>query len=154
MTEPRHPRPARARRPWIAAATAAAAVAGVSAGAAQAGTVEIVTNPPGASCVVRQEAQTQHVIERTPATVKILTFTEGIRVTCRAAGLPTAVFELGDPDTRRRSINGDDLDQSRSRQRRRFAALRRLRRIELDLYSQTTTPQSRPKSRFKLFSLF
>lgn len=121
--------------------------AGVGAAPAQAGKVEIITNPAGASCVVRQEGQNLHTVQ-TPATVKILTFTEGIRVTCRVAGAAPVVFELGAPDKRRRSINGDDLDQSRSRQRRRFAALRRLKKIEFDFSQNKARAVRRSTSLF------
>lgn len=116
----------------VATALVAALAAAAVPTAARAGSVEIITNPPGARCAVVQEGRTQHVIASTPATVKILTFTEGLRVTCTTPGLNAVTFELGEPDRRRRSLNGDDRGTLRSKQRRRFAALRSIDRIQLD----------------------
>lgn len=110
-------------------------------GAAQAGRVEITTNPPGASCVLRQNGQNLRSFT-TPARVKILTRAEGLRVTCRLAGAGVAVYEIGKPDTRRLSINGGDFE-SRSAQRRRFARLRRLQRINIDLIGKRARAGSR-----------
>lgn len=133
------------RMTQAAALAAAVAAAGALAAPshAQAGRVEIVTNTPGASCVIRQNGQNTRTVQSTPARVKILTRAEGLRVTCRLAGVGSATYELGKPDSRRLSINGDDFE-SRSAQRRRFARLRRLQRIELDLITNQARTVSRP----------
>lgn len=131
----------RATKTALLAAALATLGAAATPSLAHAGRVEIVTNPAGASCVIRQNGQNLRTVQ-TPARVKILTFTEGLRVTCRKAGVGEAVYELGKPDERRFSINGDDFE-SRSAQRRRFARLRRLQRIEIDLITKQARPVSR-----------
>lgn len=120
----------------LALAAATATLAALAApGAAQAGKVEIVTNPPGASCVVRQQNTDRIVIKSTPAVIDVLTFADGIRVTCRKGGLGVAVYELGEPDATFRGQNDfDDGFFARTRQRRRNVALRRLKKIELDFF--------------------
>lgn len=125
----------RVRRAALLAAAALTSAAATSAAptAARAGEVEVVTNPPGAACIVRQRGATTQTIKSTPATIKILTFADGLRVTCTKAGLGSTVFEIGEPDAAYRGQN--DLDDGffdRIRQRRRNVALRRLKKIELD----------------------
>lgn len=135
--------PTTARRAYRAAAVPAAflgaAALSLSALAApttaQAKRIEIVTNPPGAACIVRQQGGTTATVKSTPGTIKLLTFADGVRVTCTKGGLGTVVFELGDPDATFRGQNDfDDGFFDRVRQRRRNVALRRLKKIELDFF--------------------
>lgn len=75
-------------------------VLGLSASIAAAKPMQIITNPEGARCTIRQEGGTRGVVDHTPGVAQIDTRAYGLRVKCTKKGFWPAEYEIGDADRR------------------------------------------------------